>query len=185
MKKIILTIIVALYALASQAQRTEKEVLRIDTLEIEYKTRFASSFKDNWFIQANFAERLLMGEEDTGMSLGKRLEPGFQVSVGKMFYPSIGARISGGGMRLTGWNSGIPGIYQGDSWLNPSFDPVKEYLESLGIDTSNGYKQELKYFDLYADLLIDMLNVFTKYKRFDRKFEWFVFPGMGWGHVVK
>ncbi|MDO5571261.1 MAG: hypothetical protein Q4F97_07320 [Bacteroidales bacterium] len=182
MKKIILTIIVTLSALAVHAQRTEKEVLQIDTLDVVYKTRYVSSFLDNWYIQGNFGGRVLIGEEDSQMNFKKRIDPGYQFAIGKKFYPSFGARISGGGARLTGWNSGEQGLYQGNSWLDPLVDPVKVYLEGKGVDTSKGYRQEMKFFDINLDLTLDMFNIFRRYKRYDRPFDWNMFTGVGYIH---
>ena len=64
MKKIAITIFVALLALSAHAQRTETEVLRIDTLDVSYKTRYTSSFWSNFYIQGAFAARMFCGEED-------------------------------------------------------------------------------------------------------------------------
>ncbi|MEG1616813.1 MAG: hypothetical protein RR202_05730 [Bacteroidales bacterium] len=186
MKKIFLIITASLLALSGFAQRVETE-MRYDTLDIDYKTKYTSKFFDNFYIQASFAERLMFGEEDTQLKFSKRVQPGFQIAVGKKLFPAFGVRLGFGGARLNGWNSGIPGFYQGNKqWTtDPTIDPLKLYYESKGISTANGYIQKLKYTELNADFMWDLLNTFGKSYRFDRKFELEAYAGMGWLHLTK
>lgn len=186
MKKIAFTLMSALLTLAGHAQRTETEVLRVDTVGVDYKTRYTSDFGSNFYIQASFAGRILNGEEDSHLKFGDRLEPGFQFAVGKKLYPAFGVRLSAGGARLTGWNSGKPGVYPGrDSWLTSGIDPVKQYWESQGVDTENGYRQEISYWEVNADFLVDLVNAFNKYKRFDNRWGLDAYLGMGLYHGTK
>lgn len=78
MKKIVASIAMVWGCLlTAQAQAPQKEVNRtvqMDTIEVNYKTRYISSFWDNFYIEADFAGRMLMGEDDASLSFGKRLK---------------------------------------------------------------------------------------------------------------
>lgn len=183
MKRIIASIVMVWGCLlAAQAQTPQKEVsqtVRMDTIAVDYKTRYTSSFWDNFYIEADFAGRMLMGEDDASLSFGKRLKPGFSVTVGKWLHPDFGVRLNFGGTRLRGWNSGATGIYAyNDGWID-NFDPVQEYWDNKGVDTKNGYYQDLKYFELNADFLFDLYNVFTSNKRLNRRWTAQGYVGVG------
>ena len=151
MKKILALAVLALgcttVKLHAQQQEIERTV-RMDTLKVDYKTRYTAPFWSNFFIEADFAGRMLMGEDDSQLSFGKRLKPGFSITVGKWFHPDFGVRINFGGMRLKGWNSGATGIYAYDhGWIDEG-DPVEQYWKGQGVNTENGYRQDIKYFEL-------------------------------------
>lgn len=186
MRKIIITTIVLLVTLGIQAQRIET-VTRFDTLDVDYKTKYTSSFFDNIYLQGAFAGRVLNGEEDSHASFFKeRLQPGFQIAVGKKLYPTFGVRFSFGGARLNGWNTGQQGLYQGTShWTEALTDPLKQYYESQGISTANGYLQKLKYFEFNGDFMVDLLNVFRKNYRFDNPWGLDAYLGVAWVHLTK
>lgn len=59
----------------------------MDTLEVDYKTRYVSPFWSNFYIQGSFAGRVMCGEEDNHLSVGKRLSPGFLLGIGKDLNP--------------------------------------------------------------------------------------------------
>ena len=175
MKRIAILILLAVWCglSASYAQdeniRTEvSKTIKLDTVEVDYKTRYTSSFVDNFFIEADFAGRMLMGSDDSGLSFGKRMRPGFSVTVGKWFHPDFAVRLNFGGNSLRGWSSGATGIYNvNNDWVE-GYDPVEEYWKAQGVDTRNGYKQDMKYYELNADFLFDLYNVFHSAKRLDR-----------------
>ncbi|WP_297901622.1 hypothetical protein [uncultured Parabacteroides sp.] len=189
MKKIIMAVAIILGGFSAvQAQAPKKEVNKTvltDTLQVDYKTRYISSFWDNFYIEADFAGRMLMGEDDSHLSFGKRLKPGFGITVGKWLHPDFGVRLNFGGSRLKGWNSGATGIYAyKDSWID-DFDPVREYWDSKGRDTKNGYRQDLKYYELNADFLFDLYNVFTPNNRLNRKWTAQGYVGIGMLRAAK
>jgi len=187
MKKAIILIIMTLSAVLIHAQEDRVESLtRYDSINVDYRTKYVSSFWDNFYIQGAFAGRILCAEEDAQMKFGERLQPGFQLAVGKRILPSLGVRLSGGGARLEGWNSGIPGIYKEyANWGHSGVDPLKLYYESIGISTADGYKQKIKYFEVNADFMVDMLNVFSKNKRFDRRWDLEAYAGVGFLHMCR
>ncbi len=167
-------------------QRRVETAVRYDSINVDYRTRYTSSFWDNFYLQGSFAGRILCAEEDGKMNFGDRLQPGFQLAIGKKLFPSFGLRLSGGGMRLQGWNTGKPGIYKGyANWLGDGIDPLKEYYKQHGIPTEDGYKQQIKYYEINADFVVDLYNVFHKNKRFNRRWEYEAFMGVGFLHMCR
>lgn len=188
MKKIIAAIIIAIGGGFSVVQAQTQEVDRTvkeDTIWVDYKTRYTSSFWDNFYVEADFAGRMLMGAEDTHLSFGSRLKPGFGITVGKWFHPDFGVRLNFGGARLKGWNSGPTGIYAYDDGWVEDFDPVQEYWKGQGVDTQNGYRQDIKYYELNADFLFDLYNVFTSHNRLNRKWTAQGYVGVGMLRAAK
>lgn len=188
MKKIIATIIIAIGGGFSVVQAQTQEVDRTvkeDTIWVDYKTRYTSSFWDNFYVEADFAGRMLMGAEDTHLSFGSRLKPGFGITVGKWFHPDFGVRLNFGGARLKGWNSGPTGIYAYDDGWVEGLDPVQEYWKGQGVDTQNGYRQDIKYYELNADFLFDLYNVFTSHNRLNRKWTAQGYVGVGMLRAAK
>lgn len=181
MKKIIAIFMISCSVLGAHAQQRRMETaVRYDSISVDYRTRYTSSFWDNFYVQGSLAGRILCAEEDAKMNFGDRLQPGFQLAVGKKLFPSFGVRLSGGGMRLEGWNTGKPGIYKGyASWLGNGVDPLKEYYKQQGIPTDNGYRQQIKYYEINADFVVDLYNVFHKNKRFNRCWDYEAFMGVG------
>ena len=153
MKRIILLTLLAAWCglSALYAQQHHKDVrtevsktIKLDTIEVDYKTRYTSSFGDNFFIEADFAGRMLMGSDDSHLAFGKRVRPGFSLTVGKWFHPDFAVRLNFGGNSLKGWSSGSTGIYNiNDDWVE-GYDPVEEYWKAQGVDTRNGYKAGYK-----------------------------------------
>lgn len=181
MKKIALMFLLAAMSAGVHAQDKRVEsTVRMDTLQVDYKTRYVSSFWSNFYLQGSFAGRLLCAEEDNHLSVGKRLAPGFLFGIGKQLTPNIGTRLSVGGLRLNGWNTGAPGIYKQHSSWDTATDPVREYYESQGIDTKNGYKQKIKYLELNVDVMLDLYNAFHGHKRFDRRWDFEAYSGLGY-----
>lgn len=188
MKKIIAAIIIAIGGGFSVVQAQTQEVdrtIKEDTIWVDYKTRYTSSFWDNFYVEADFAGRMLMGAEDTHLSFGSRLKPGFGITVGKWFHPDFGVRLNFGGARLKGWNSGPTGIYAYDDGWVEGFDPVQEYWKGQGVDTQNGYRQDIKYYELNADFLFDLYNVFTSHNRLNRKWTAQGYVGVGMLRAAK
>lgn len=188
MKKIIAAIIIAIGGGFSVVQAQTQEVDRTvkeDTIWVDYKTRYTSSFWDNFYVEADFAGKMLMGAEDTHLSFGSRLKPGFGITVGKWFHPDFGVRLNFGGARLKGWNSGPTGIYAYDDGWVEGFDPVQEYWKGQGVDTQNGYRQDIKYYELNADFLFDLYNVFTSHNRLNRKWTAQGYVGVGMLRAAK
>ena len=175
----------ATYNTYAQERKVEQTV-RMDTLNVEYKTRYISnSFWDNFYLQGSFAGHMLLSSEDTGLSFGKRIKPGFSLAIGKQFHPDFGVRLSFGGMRLDGWNNGATGLYAYDDGWVENFDPVEEYWKAQGVDTQNGYKQEIRYFEVNADFMFDLYNIFTRNNRWNRRWTAEGYVGIGYLRATK
>lgn len=175
MKKLTILSLILVASLSAFAQ--EKRVVtstKTETVSVDYKTKYKSSFFDNLYLQGSFGGTMLVGEDDADLSFGNRVKPGFALTIGKKITPIFGARISIEGNKLLGWNDGIGGSYP-----NYQTDPRKDYLDSKGVDTSNGYDQNIKYYSLSADFMIDLLSSFSNEKRFDRKWELDAYVGVG------
>lgn len=181
MKKILTVIGIVLSSFTIvQAQNKEiTQTVRMDTVSIDYKTRYTSSFWDNFYIEADFVGRMLMGEDDSQLSFGKRLKPGFGITIGKWFHPDFGVRLNFGGARLKGWNDGPTGIYAYDHGWVSGDDPVRLFWENQGVETKNGYRQDIKYYELNADILFDLYNVFHSNKRLNRRWTAQGYLGVG------
>lgn len=183
MKKIIImlsAIILSVGMLSAQEKKVDR-IVRMDTINVDYKTRFVSnSVWDNIYIQGAYAARLLMSSGDAEMSFGKRLSSGFSISLGKQLHPDYGIRLSFGGMRLNGWTKSSDGIFaDNDGWYQ-NVDPVEEYWKGQGVNTENGYRRDLKYFEVDADFMVDLYNIFTSSNRLDRRWKAEGYVGIGY-----
>lgn len=149
------------FAAYAQGKRVETTT-KTESVTVDYKTQYKSSFFDNIYVQGSFGGAVLMGEQDTHLSFKDRVKHGFAIAIGKQITPVFGVRLSVDGNRLKGWNAG-GGIYP-----NYLEDPRKVYLASKGVDTRFGYIQDLKYYSLGADVMVNLINLFSKEKKSDR-----------------
>ncbi len=167
MKKLTILSLILAAGLSVHAQGNRVETTtKNESITIDYKTKYKAGFFDNMYVQGSFGGTMLIGEDDAQLSFGDRVKPGFAIAIGKKITPTFGVRIGVDGNKLLGWNDGKGGTYP-----NHFTDPRKEYLASKGVDTSNGYDQNIKYYSLSADFMVDLVNAFSKEKRFDRKWE--------------
>lgn len=175
----------SVYPAYAQERKVEQTV-RMDTINVEYKTRYISdSFWDNFYLQGSLTGSMLQSSDDTGLSFGKRIKPGFNLSVGKQFHPDFGVRLGFSGMRLDGWTHAANGLYAYDDGWTQEFDPVEAYWQSQGVDTKNGYKQEIKYFEVNADFLFDLYNIFTRNNRWNKRWTAEGYVGLGYLRALK
>lgn len=167
-----------------ETRHVERDSVKID---VKYKTRYTAPFWSNLFLQGNFAGRVIYGEEDNGLPFFKRLKPGFTIGIGKQIHPDFGIKLSFGGMRLDGWNrTDTYGVYKQYAGWAQNKDPMKEYYESQGVDTSNGYVHQMKFLEGSADILFDLGNIFTKYNHYgDRKWRFDAYLGLGFIHIMR
>lgn len=166
---LLLAVSFSTYAQEKRVERTTKN----ETVTVDYKTQYKSSFFDNWYVQGAFGGAMLLGEDDSALSFGDRVKPGFSIALGKQITPVFGVRVSVDGNRLLGWNDNKGGRYP-----NHDSDPRKDYLNSNGVDTKNGYDQDIKYYSLNADFMIDLVNAFSKEKRAFKKWDVEAYVGL-------
>ncbi|MBE6308690.1 MAG: hypothetical protein E7087_05260 [Bacteroidales bacterium] len=163
MKKLTILSLLLMVGFAAYAQGKRVETTtKTESVTVDYKTQYKSSFFDNIYVQGSFGGAVLMGEQDSHLSFKDRVKHGFAIAIGKQITPVFGVRLSVDGNRLKGWNAG-GGIYP-----NYLEDPRKVYLESKGVDTRFGYIQDLKYYSLGADVMVNLINLFSKEKKSDR-----------------
>ena len=163
--------VLAFAAMPAYAQTT----VRTDTtVTVEYsraKNRVETApFKANWFIGVDGGAQIYFGEHDKQAKFGDRLAPALNVYVGKWFTPIVGARLnySGIGQRgatqdgIHGLSDALPGKGGAPYWLN---------------------KQKFNFFNLHADLLINLSNAICGYKEGGHIYNCSPFIGLGWGMV--
>ena len=174
MKKfVILSLILAVsFSTYAQQKRVEKTT-KTETVNVDYKTRYKASFFDNWYIQGAFGGAMLLGEDDSALSFGDRVKHNFSVTLGKQFTPIFGVRVGVEGNRLLGWNDN-----EGGSYPNHSNDPRKEYLDKMGVNTANGYDQDIKYYSLNADFMVDITNIFADDKEEFKRWNAEIYAGI-------
>lgn len=190
MKKALITLaLLAVLAPLSRAQEvktevhTEKEVIRVDTLEVEYLSRYKSAFLDNWFVGINGGARMLFAEEDGQLALGRRITPGIQLTFGKEIFPLVTLRANAGLGKLRGWNSGAAGLYKYQaSWYET--DPVRTWLEEQGKDCSAGYEQNITYVDVSTDVMLDLTNLVRR-EVIESKGSLFALMGIEYFHILR
>lgn len=96
MKKILLSaLICAAMVPLGKAQET---IYVVDPSQGYLFNRFAN----NWFLQLEVGGNLLMTPHDTEESFAKRIQPQFELNVGKWFSPIMGLRASMGAVRYKG-----------------------------------------------------------------------------------
>lgn len=157
---------------------------KVDTIELHYFSKYHSRLADNWSIEALASGRVLFAEEDSHLSMGKRLSPAFQLGVRKDVSPDVAFRgvFAIGGLK--GWNAATPGLYKWEAeWSDK--DPVRQYLEGKGVDCSNGYEQNLRYFTVGLDAMFNLWNMWTTNNQLDRKWNPYIFGGVEYFQLMK
>jgi len=140
-----------------------------------------NAYGDNWFVSLGGDANLLGGEQDSYLSLGKRLGFGGALNVGKWFNPYFGAQIQIMGGALKGFNiNGMrfgyrddgygyfvnsvtsPGVHQ--HWSYPiggdfTYDENKNVLPPYSAITAKGqqgFKQNFNYGTATIDFLANL-----------------------------
>lgn len=175
MKKFAILSLLLAVSFSTFAQKKHVETTtKTETITVDYKTAYKARALDNWYLQASFGGTMLMGEDDGSLSFGDRVKPGFSFAVSKQISRVFGVRMSVEGNRLLGWNDN-----NGGSYVNNTSDPRKEYLDNKGIDTSKGYDQDIKYYSLNADFMVDLINAFSEEKRVFKTWDVEAYMGIG------
>ena len=135
MKKVFLLSIVMLCSIFTYAQ--SETIIDVQSKRGPYLT---NRFFDNWFITAGGGVQVYMGENDSYGSLGKRLAPALDISLGKWITPAVGVRMQYSGLQAKGWTSG-------------------ETPYSDGLVSGNIYKEKFNVMNLHADFLWNISNL--------------------------
>lgn len=142
MKKIVLLSLLALLSVDINAQKASQD-------SISTKNSFVvTRFKNNWFLNFGVNAATYLGQNDCKLDFGKRISPGFTVSAGKWMTPWLGVQLGLDGMQL-----------KGASDLERT-----SYVQNNGLLSNGYYKQQWFSFMPHADLMVNMANLFGKYK---------------------
>lgn len=99
-------------------------------------------FGDNWFVGVGGGLNFYVA----GDGHKTRIAPALDVTVGKWFTPSVGARIGYNGLRANGWM------------------PKETAVATEFVDSKNMFKEKVNYMYLHGDLLWNISNAFSGYK---------------------
>lgn len=142
MKKIVFFSLLALLSFDINAKNASED-------SITTKNSFVvTRFKSNWFLNFGANANVYLGQNDSKLDFGKRIAPGFTISAGKWVTPWLGVQLGLDGMQLKGAAPAMGMTYVKNDEL-----------------LSNGYyKQKWFSFMPHADLMVNMANLFGKYK---------------------
>jgi outer membrane protein OmpA-like peptidoglycan-associated protein len=119
-----------------------------------------NGFFDNWFISAGVGGNVYFGESDADLSLGDRIAPALDLSLGKWMTPTTGFRFQYAGITAKG--KGIANYH----FANSSGD------------------EKFNVMNLHADFLFNLSNIISGY-RTDRFWDLVPYIGVGWAKSWK
>ena len=155
MKKIIITVALVLSSVCAMAQQKENRDTDRSILRGPYET---NSFWSNWYIGVGVGINIYEGELDNKTSVGNRIAPALDVSLGKWITPSYGVRLQYSGLKAKGLTD-ASGMY------------------AKGAHRGY-YKEEFNVSNLHADFMWNWSNGFLG---FNEKRVWNVIPFVGFG----
>ena len=155
MKKKIIAVALILSSVCAMAQQKENRDESGQRLRGPYET---NSFWSNWYIGVGGGINIYEGEYDNKTSVGNRIVPALDVSLGKWITPSYGVRLQYSGLKAKGL-TGEDGMY------------AKTAHRGY-------YKEEFNVSNLHADFMWNWSNGFIG---FNEKRVWNVIPYVGFG----
>ena len=155
MKKKIITVALVLSSVCAMAQQKENRDTDGSILRGPYET---NSFWSNWYIGVGGGINIYEGEFDNKTSVGNRIAPALDVSLGKWITPSYGVRLQYSGLKAKGLTD-ASGMY------------------AKGAHRGY-YKEEFNVSNLHADFMWNWSNGFLG---FNEKRVWNVIPFVGFG----
>lgn len=155
MKKKVLTVALACMSVFAIAQEKENRDENGKIIRGPYET---NKFFDNWFIGVGGGINIYEGEFDNRTSVGNRIAPALDISLGKWITPSYGVRLQYSGLKAKGLTD-ASGMY------------------AKGAHRSY-YKEEFNVSNLHADFMWNWSNGFCG---FNEKRVWNVIPFVGFG----
>lgn len=135
----------------AQSEQTTQNGDFTETVEYtddKYKVE-TNHFWDNWFITLGVGPQMMFGDHDKQIGLGKRISPSLDIAVGKWFTPGIGVRLMYNGLSMRGatrWGGAHSTGDQVPGW------------------GSGMYYSKFKYYNLRADVLFNLSNLFCGYR---------------------
>lgn len=168
MRQLIIAGLAALMAVPAFSQPAAKTDT---TVTVEYnhaKNRVETApFRSNWFVGLDGGAQVWFGEYDSQCKTGDRLAPSLNVHVGKWFTPTVGARLSYGGIGMRGATS--------------VDDPVHSTGKTIsGLDLK---EQKFRFWNIHADAMFNLANAFCGYREEGHFWTPSAFIGAGFAHV--
>lgn len=155
MKKKFIAVALILSSVCAMAQQKENRNESGQRFRGPYET---NSFWSNWYIGVGGGINVYEGEYDNKTSVGNRIAPALDVSLGKWITPSYGIRLQYAGLKVKGL-TGESGMY------------------AKGMHRGY-YKEEFNVSNLHADFMWNWSNGFIG---FNEKRVWNVIPYVGFG----
>ena len=155
MKKVFMIMMVSLLCIPSFAQ--DETVIEVQNVKGPYIT---NGFWDNWFVTAGGGVQIYFGESDTYGSIGKRLAPALDISVGKWITPAVGVRLQYSGLQAKGWTHGLLPYSDGQP------------------DSKGYYKEKFNTMNIHGDFLWNISNAIGG-ERIDRFWNFVPYAGFG------
>ncbi len=121
----------------------------------------AKSFWHNWYLGVGAGANIFHGESDRYGDLSGRVDKVFDVSLGKWFLPSVGARLQ--------FNAGTYRGYINNNVLNET--ATSPYDDRY-------YNQKWNYIHFHGDMMFDLTNAIWGYKQ-DRFYSFIPYWGLG------
>lgn len=146
--------------LAQSEQTTRNGEETVEYSNDKYKVE-TNGFWSNWFITAGAGPQVMFSDHDKQMGFGERISPAVDIAVGKWFTPGMGLRLMYSGVSLKG------------ATQNSSYSTGEVYDASQWLD-----KQKFKYFNLHADVMMNLSNIFCGY---NENRIWNCSPYLGFG----
>ncbi|MDR1719625.1 MAG: hypothetical protein LBR67_05820 [Dysgonamonadaceae bacterium] len=163
-----------------------------------------SASEKNWYFSVGAGPNLLMANQDGAQSVFDRMTYGAEISIGKWFGSTYGARLqfhSGSyrGFNYLGPQRGSFVEHASGSFPNPEYYPRNwVYLEGSDAEVINANSGKFKFTDdgqgfwqdfnstsVFLDITVDMIRLFNGSDREDHSFNVMGFLGVGFLHNVK
>ena len=141
---------------------TKKEPVKKEaSVELE-----KGSFWSNTFVSVGLGGQVLFGDHEKQMKFGDRIAPALDIAVGKWLTPYVGVRLMYSGWALNGATQ----------------DQAQSNGKPISGKSGHGYwlyEQDVKYFNLHGDLMVNVSNIFFGYNP-ERIWNCSPYLGMGW-----
>lgn len=118
-------------------------------------------FRDNWFISAGAGGQMYFGDHNRQMTVGKKLSPALDLSVGKWFTPGLGVRMVYSGLSIKGTTQ------NGSHSTGEIFDASQNLSYS-----------KFNYGHVHGDVMFNLTNMICGYKS-DRIYSVTPYVGLG------
>ncbi len=127
------------------------------------KNYLTNRFVDNWFIGIGAGMQIYEGQQDQKAGFGDRINPVFDLYLGKWITPSVGVRIQASGLENKAF-----GDLEGAGY----------YIDMASRNSDGLYEETFKFWNIHADYMLNLNNIFAGYKS-DRF--WQLVPYVGFG----